>query len=157
MGCALVLATGCIAGQDPGYPLYPVDPPRASHEVARLVGYVRFVDGQDVSSLGKAFELLPGCHVVGTPSSWTQGQVNAGATTVQTGRVDFALPMRAGHQYVIEVYVEPMTGPTGRAGVRALERTASGETTHVFVPASAQMLASCLAASPGVVVTAGER
>lgn len=69
----LVLAVtilGCIAGEGRGYPLYPTTDagPMAPSRVARLAGYVRFVDGVDVSEHGTTFELLPGCHLVGTPS-----------------------------------------------------------------------------------------
>jgi hypothetical protein len=73
---ALLLAVGgghlgCIKTQTRGVPLYPQTEPLPDvSRVALLSGYVRSVDGQNVSARGSVFELLPGCHVVRTPESW---------------------------------------------------------------------------------------
>lgn len=134
---AALLTTHCIEGAPAAYPLYsPTDHPRGPSDVARLIGYVRYVDGQDVSDHGSAFELLPGCHVVGTPSTW--GNVNAlsGGVVATTGRVTFALPMKAGRQYEVRVEVEAPTGPTGTVRVESYETSARGEVTRRFSPAS---------------------
>ncbi|HZU85184.1 MAG TPA: hypothetical protein VE987_19765, partial [Polyangiaceae bacterium] len=91
-------SSSCIGGPSRGYALYAAEGRRPDpSEVARLSGYVRFVDGRDVSSYGASFELLPGCHVIGTRSTW--GSDVSGSATgmiVSTGTWTFALPMRAG-------------------------------------------------------------
>ena len=142
--CAVVLVVtilGCIAGEGRGYPLYPttgagpMDPSR----VVRLAGYVRFVDGVDVSEHGTRFELLPGCHLIGTPSRWGSASMSGGVA-VSTGTLTFALPMKAGHQYAVSVETSLAGGggPTQPAFVRAYERDASGAVTETFAPASSQ-------------------
>jgi len=62
-------AAGCLSGAGVRpYRLYPPAPqPLGPDQVSTLTGYVQFVDDKDVSSLGGYFELLPGCHVIGTP------------------------------------------------------------------------------------------
>jgi len=65
-----ILLSRCLMTHERGEPLYPATEPRLSeNQVAQLGGYVRQVDGKEVKE-GKAFELLPGCHVVGTPARW---------------------------------------------------------------------------------------
>jgi hypothetical protein len=137
---------GCIAGSARGYALYATEGGRPGlDEVARLGGYVRYVDGQDVSGHGGPFELLPGCHVIGTPSEW--GSINGAATAAvmaKTGKWMFALPMRADYYYSVDVEVPPMTGPTAPLSIHAHEKDASGKTTRTFASAtSAQDLESC--------------
>ena len=126
-------AAACLSGAGVRpYRLYPPMPqPLAPEQVSTLTGYVQFVDGNDVSSLGGYFELLPGCHVVGTPSHMgvpTPGRASVGTWT--TGRRTFALPMRAGHQYRIEgiLGVTPFT-------IKGCESDLRGERTREFEPA----------------------
>jgi hypothetical protein len=89
---------------------------------------------------------LPGCHVIGTPSEWgsINGAVPTAAVMATTGKLTFALPMRADYDYSVDVEVPPMTGPTAPLSIHAHERDASGKTTRTFAPAtSAQDLESC--------------
>jgi hypothetical protein len=131
-------AAGCITDGGKVHALYVSDTPLPPERLATLAGYVARVDGRDVSSLGAgAFELLPGCHLVETPTRWGKGS-ERGAVVATTGRLTFALPMRAGHSYVIDVEVGPLTAPTGSLWIRATETDASGERTGTFTPASSQ-------------------
>jgi hypothetical protein len=142
---------GCVQGQAQYYPLYLRTALRLPpSKLARLSGYVRFVDDEDVSSYGSSFELLPGCRLVGTPSEWGQSTANSGFVMARTGRWTFALPMRAGYQYAIEVNIEQSSGPTGRLKVQAFERDAHGTTTREFPPASsADDVQACRQEAPG--------
>lgn len=134
LGCLLPAA--CIAGSGRGYPLFPMDgPPPDPSTVARLVGYIRYVDGHDVSGHGGSFELLPGCHLVVTPSNWGRGDINSGAVVATTGAVPFVLPMKAGFQYSIEVLIGSVTGPNGSLEIKAFEKTMAGEPARTFSPA----------------------
>lgn len=66
-----VASVGCIADRPSGIPLYPVNgAPLDASRVARLSGYVRYVDDQDGSRRGGVFDLLPGCHRIRTPTNW---------------------------------------------------------------------------------------
>ena len=114
--------------------------------MALLIGYVRDVDGKDVSAHGKSFELLPGCHIVGTPSKWGTMDSTAGVV-ITTGPHQFAIPMKAGHSYSIEVGSSSpfLTAPTSPAYLSAREMDAGGTTTRRFAPAeSPQDLRDCL-------------
>jgi hypothetical protein len=132
---ALALVTSCLTGTSRGHALYPAtDPPPKREEVARLAGYVEHVDGQEVASLGSSFELLPGCHIVQTPSEWGSfGSV--GGVIVKTGHLVFALPMQAAHQYVIAIRTTYTSGPVGNAAIEATETDLEGNIIHVFSPA----------------------
>ena len=134
-------AAGCISGAGVRpYRLYPPAPqPLGPEQVSTLTGYVQFVDDKDVSSLGGYFELLPGCHVIGTPLRGgvpTPGRTSVG--TFATGRLDFALPMRAGHQYRIENRDTGMMGPKGRFTIKAYEIDLRGNKTREFERAKSQ-------------------
>jgi hypothetical protein len=138
---AAVTAVGCIADGS-AHALY-AGPPRPRDQVARLGGYVQKVDGRDVSSLGGAFELEPGCHIVETPSSWGKSS-NDGAVVATTGHLIFALPMKAGHGYSISVEVEQSSGPVGGLTIQGTETTADGERTRVFGLATQDEINACL-------------
>jgi hypothetical protein len=93
------LSAACVSGGGPRPDrLYPPTPqPLGPQQVSTLAGYVQFVDDKDVSSLGGYFELLPGCHVIGTPSHWADQSPGGNLTvTATTGRWTFALPMEGG-------------------------------------------------------------
>ncbi len=143
-------AAACISGaQIVDHPLYPESAGQLPPErVARLAGYVRMVDGRDVSHLDGGYLLLAGCHIVVTPNEWGRGDMNSGAVTVRTGPVTFAIPMRAGHQYTVEVDPGVMTGPTGRVTLKATETDAAGNFVWQFAPARSEAeVAECMAKS----------
>lgn len=132
----VVLATTtCITAAGPiPERLYPPMPqPLRTDQVSLLSGYVQFVDDKDVSSRGTNFELLPGCHIIGTPSNW--GEHSPGSDSVvtsTTGRWLFAIPMRANHQYLVKVIVGTMTGPVGSLTIKTYESDRSGKQTREF-------------------------
>jgi hypothetical protein len=129
-------AVSCLSGAavrpDRLYP--PAPQPLGPQQISTLAGYVQFVDDKDVSSLGGYFELLPGCHVIGTPLHMgvpTPGRTSVGTFT--TGRLTFALPMKAGHQYRIEAIlgVTPFT-------IKGYESDLRGNKTREFERATSQ-------------------
>jgi len=125
---------GCLSGGGARpYRLYPLAPqPLGPEQVSTLAGHVQSVDDKDVSSLGGYFELLPGCHVIVTPSrGWASyGKSGSMATT---GQLTFALPMRAGHQYRIEIRPG---GIGGRLTVKGYESDLRGNQTREFEQAT---------------------
>jgi len=128
-------AVSCLSGAGVRpYRLYPPGPqPLGPEQVSTLTGYMQFVDNKDVSSFGGYFELLPGCHVIGTPSRTgvpTPGRTSVGTFT--TGRWTFALPMKAGHQYRIEVSTGVMTGSLVRITIKGYESDLRGNKTREF-------------------------
>jgi hypothetical protein len=128
---ACLALSACLAPHERGEPLYPASEPRPKREdVAQLGGYVRLVDNQQVTE-GKSFELLPGCHIVGTPARW--GRVDSsGGVLVDTGHQTFALVMKPGHRYFVDVSVKMMGGSTGSAVVEATEEDPQGKKTQVI-------------------------
>ena len=137
--CA-ILAGACVSGGG-ALPdrLYPPGPqPLGPQQVATLTGYVQFVDDKDVSSLGGYFELLPGCHVIGTPSHWADQSLGGNTLDATTGRWTFALPMRAGHQYRIEVRTGMPTASTVPFTIKGYERDLGGHQTREFERAKSQ-------------------
>jgi hypothetical protein len=92
----------------------------------------QFVDDKDVSSLGGYFELLPGCHIITTPTPpWSR--YGGGAIAA---RWTFALPMRPGHQYRIEVRPGAPMWSTGRFTIQGYESDLRGKQTREFEPAT---------------------
>lgn len=89
----------------PGYPLYARTDARLAHdEVARLYGPIALVDDRDVSALGDALELLPGCHFVRTRDDAVPniaGRVGR-AGGLRFGSQSFVVAMRRGHAYVVK-------------------------------------------------------
>lgn len=128
--------TACISGgRTQGYPLYPPsEPPPAQEQLAHLLGYVQVVDGRDVSSLGTSFDLLPGWHVVQTPSQWGHTELNAGGVAWNTGHLTYKMQMKAGYSYVIKVEIEKTGGITYRGGAHAYESDGRGAVTQTFHP-----------------------
>ena len=136
---AFALSTaGCLSvpGVRP-YRLYPPAPkPLSSEQVSTLtLGFVvatgmgaQIVDDKDVSSLGGYFKLLPGCHVISTPTP--PGGKNH-PTAIQP-RWTFALPMRAGHQYLIERRTGGTMSPTGWFTIKGYESDLRGNKTREF-------------------------
>ena len=133
------LGLGCLAAPSRGYPLYPSSDGARPDEsrVAQLQGYVRYVDDAVVSTHGASFEVLPGCHVIGTPSTWGDATTgNTAAVIVTTGKVTFALPMKSGYRYTVKVALGATTGTSRTAAIKAYESDALGTTTRTFKPAS---------------------
>jgi hypothetical protein len=90
LAAALSVACGQSAGA--GYPLYkPETPRRPAAQIAHLRGPLAKVDDRDVSALGQAFDVEPGCHVL----------------EVTGQRSVFATTMTAGHVYLVETNPEP--------------------------------------------------
>jgi hypothetical protein len=106
--------------------------------VAQLRGYVAAVDDVDVTKHSGGVELRPGCHLVQTPTHWGHSQANQGAVMVTTGERWFALPMKPGHSYLVEVVTPTLTGPDGVASLRARERDGKGDVVNEFAPVSSQ-------------------
>ena len=127
-----LLGFGCFASAR-GYQLYPglrAD----SGAVAKLTGYVQWVDGEDVSKHGRSFELMPGCHTVTTPKSW--GQVSeSGGVVANTGPLTYAIRMQAGYSYRVEVKFAASAGSPQSVRISAKELDPAGKVTGIFSPA----------------------
>ena len=124
---ALSLVAACIVRGGTARPLYP-GAERPPAEVARLIGPIGEVDGQDVSRQGKAFSLLPGCHIV--KLAHKTGEINklggsGGYVATLPGWI-YAFRMQATHTYEIEIVIDPVTGPTGTMTIRAWDRDVNG-------------------------------
>ena len=141
-----LLLVGCLAGHGRGYALYAAtDTPRTPEEVAQLTGYVEKVDGTNVTEHGQSFEVLPGCHLIVTPQSW--GRVGeSGGITWKTGHLTFALPMKAGRQYLVEVQAHRVGGASFGGRIVAFEKDMQGNVTQEFGPATGTVdLSTCRA------------
>jgi hypothetical protein len=148
-------AAGCLAsGGVRPYRLYPTTPqPLGPQQVSTLTLYVvasetgaQVVDDKDVSSFGGYFELLPGCHIISTPTP-PGGKYRAAATE---SRWTFALPMRAGHQYLIERRAGEAMSPTGWFTIKGYESDLRGNRTREFEHvASAKDIDACQAEAAG--------
>jgi hypothetical protein len=141
-----LFVTGCVGGVGRGYPLYaPAEVPLEPGQVARLSGYVHDVDGRDVTEHGSTFELLPGCHVIGTLSKWGTFDPRSGGVSADTGRWVYAIPMKAGYAYTITVDIPSSSAPTGDVFVIAREFDARGDATRSFAPVrTAQDVSACM-------------
>jgi hypothetical protein len=157
VGVLVVLSNGCLKGDDRGHPLYPSTDPRPSRQdVARLVGAVDFVDGQQVPRSVSTFELLPGCHVVVTPRNWGRSAGNYVGLAVPMGRASYAISMRAGHEYRVDVEVRDPAEPQGSVQFFAVERAPDGSTVRRIAPATTEEeVQDCLIGGAGVAT--GER
>ncbi len=102
-----------------------------------LAGYVARVDQREVGSLGGIFELLPGCHVIETPTKWAEGS-SYGALVATTGTITFAIPTQPAHRYEIVVEGDMPTGPVGPYTIRARESDMAGNTVRFWAPPRAR-------------------
>jgi hypothetical protein len=149
-GCALLagllfgVALGCAGGGSRGEPLYPTpNGPLPREQVALVGGYVAAVDGHDITGHGLV-EVLPGCHVVTTPKKW--GSVGAmSGMTITTGRLVYAIPMKAGYRYTIDLGGGELHTPTGQIQIVAYEQDPAGNTTGEFRLAGEEDVRRCLA------------
>ena len=149
---ALLLLTACITGGGRPRQLYAGDP-RPPAEVARLVGPIGTVDGQDVSGLGKSFALLPGCHVVQPPSKVAEIDRTGPNSYVASvpSNITYAFRMLPRHSYEIEV--RPADNPAHTsidAAVQAWDRDEQGRSTAVAPIASTAEIDACQAWKPSL-------
>ncbi len=130
-----VLCAACTAlTERRGKPLYAVPAqPLARSQVAVIGGYVGEVDGRDVSEETGPFEVLPGCHVVRTLAQWGAQEAD-GELIAETGRVPFALPMKAGHYYELKVLTSGPSAPSGTYTIEAIETDPQGRSGRIFSP-----------------------
>ncbi|HEX3774438.1 MAG TPA: hypothetical protein VHV51_08235 [Polyangiaceae bacterium] len=133
LGLSLLCAFegACVSATTPeGYPLYPhasgTLPPE---QTALLMGAVATVDGERVGRFGRAFALLPGCHVIENQQNWGGADANS-AATAHFPAYRFSIPMRAGYHYVIDI----AQGAGNFVQLSATERDASGQIVNSFEP-----------------------
>ena len=69
---------------------------------AHLFGGISKVDQRDVSALGGAYELLPGCHTVLTQPINLGGVTSNATMRGQIGGRTFAVPMKSGYSYLLK-------------------------------------------------------
>jgi hypothetical protein len=135
---------GCIVRGGESRPLYP-GPARPPEEVARLVGPIGEVDGQNVSHLGKAFSLLPGCHVAKlAPKTGEINTVGSGGYVANLPPALYAFRMQAGHTYAIEVRLDQVSGPVGPMTIRAWDRDANGGALEISPVKSTAEIDDCM-------------
>ena len=144
-GLASLTTTGCIQQTPGGYPLYyPAQPRRPPEKVARLYGQISTVDDRDVASLGKAFEIEPGCHIVVTRADLMQIESKGMVIPTDPRELSFALPMQPAHAYAIELRTAESNGQNGTAWIQARETLPDGS-HKLWNPADTQQLATCRA------------
>lgn len=130
-------ATACV-GSGRGVPLYSNDgAPRALAEVAQIFGEIAAVDGTPVSSGSNSFEVLPGCHVVATRTSWGKTEQKEG-TSGNMPKLVFAIHMQANHSYVFVQEMPHRTGSGAGISLNVYEKDAAGNVTATLLPASTQ-------------------
>jgi hypothetical protein len=149
---AALLISACIVREGKPYALYPnPEQTRPPQEVARLVGPIGFVNGRDVSRLGKSFALQPGCHEVKLARKVAEVNTvspNAYVATLPPD-VTYALNMQASHTYAFEVHVRGNTGPTTTdAYVTGWDRDAQGHATAIPEPNPNAPPQTCPGANP---------
>lgn len=147
---ALVSFAGCAGtvATTQGYPLYKTEPARLpDNQIARLstklplgagpgagaTSFIKAVDNRDVSTLDSIFDLLPGCHVIQTESSFIMSNNNV-TWRAQLGPRLFALEMKPAHVYFIVVELNEGMSGHGRIKVYATEEDMNGKQTGTFPP-----------------------
>lgn len=147
LSLVLIFALGCAPSLDvAGYPLYPTDAGvRPRESLARLFGPIALVDGRNVSGLGDAYELLPGCHGV-----WTRGQPVDSTNYVavsgsrSTGGRYFVLRMKPGYSYIVKNVTEgDMSLSRLRIVVKTEEIDPKGESSRDIYPSHEEDLEAC--------------
>lgn len=119
---------GCFGGAQSAYPLYQSENPPSAAETATLSGPIETVDGNRVVKYGSSFALRAGCHDVTNQRTWG-GADNNSATMAHLPGLNFAVPMRGGYSYVLEI-----AGGTEDVGITLTERDAQGKVTQQFEP-----------------------
>jgi hypothetical protein len=144
-GFAGSMATGCIQQKPGGYPLYyPTQPMRPPERISRLYGQISTVDDRSVASLGKAFEIEPGCHIVVTRADLVQIESQGMIIPHDPKELIFALPMQPAHAYVIELKQADLNGAERKFWIQAREDLPDGS-HKLWNPADTQQLATCRA------------
>jgi hypothetical protein len=150
---ALLAIGGCASNVDiPGYPLY-AGPRLPRDQLVRVFGSLASVDGADVSSLGSAFEVLPGCHVVLTRNEAVES-TNTVTALGQTGGRAFVISMKPGYSFYFRREVTgQVTAAVGNglgAHVFADERDPSGASRRSIEPVApgTQLARACQDAPP---------
>jgi hypothetical protein len=132
------LSFGCPdSGQLRGFPLYARSgEPLAREQVALLTGDVQLIDGQNVSGLGRWFELLPGCHVVTTsPERRARVESSKSGILPPNGQLTYAMNMKAGYRYEIQRRMQQLRDGSQFVIVYAFEKEPEGAVMQEFVPA----------------------
>lgn len=145
--CWILAALGVgacgVGSRTRGYPLHGnANAPLSA--VARLHGYVEAVDGEDVTQHGHLYELLPGCHTVGTPRTWGGAGTDA-SQTAETGHLRFVIQMRPGHDYEVRVLV---LEALHRIEIETIERDPNGDVVAKHPPVHPET--GCRDAAPSV-------
>jgi hypothetical protein len=138
----LLAAAGCITTEQQLVPLYDEPTRLGADQVATLGGYVGWVDGRDVSKLGGAFELRPGCHVITTPTT-SGGSTPTGATKITTSPTTFAVPMVAGRRYLVDIKEGMRGGPSFEVTVQVDEMDPTGEPIRSLQQATFAEIRAC--------------
>jgi len=121
------LLGGCIVHETQGYPLYqPSSPTRAPGQIARVFGPLAKVDDRDVTSLGKAFDVEPGCHVLQVRKDFLQLDTGGAARPLDERPIVFAVMMSAGYIYSVERMSVETGGDRGRFWIEVRETTPDG-------------------------------
>jgi hypothetical protein len=144
----LSLLPACITGGGRSHQLYPGDA-RPPAEVARLIGPIGAVDGQDVSKFGKSFALLPGCHVVKLAEKTGEiSEMGSGGYVASLPAALYAFRMQARHTYEIQVQLDGNAPPVGRITIRAWDRAPDGLSVEISPVASPAEIDDCLKGTP---------
>jgi hypothetical protein len=131
----MALATACISSPTNSMtPAAVADTAMAPDQPPQLDGYVANVDGKVVPQ-NRAVDLSPGCHLVGTPMVFKLPETlsfnRPEQQTIVTGRRLFAVTMKAGHRYTVQV--ETWSSAI-LPDIGLYEWDADGKTTNVFRP-----------------------
>lgn len=130
---SLLLGSACIASGAERTMSPPAENAAAEYHPPTLEGYVAHVDGRMVLQTHPV-ELAPGCHLLQTPFVYTPPEslsLNRIERSIVTGRRLFAVPMRAGYRYIVEV--EPSSSAIS-PNIVAYELDANDYKTRVFHP-----------------------
>src|SRR5579883_1240301 len=135
---AAIAAVGCAPRTEAAYPLYDHVPGERlpPDQVARLYGAVSAIDGRDVSNLGGAYELLPGCHELTTSGQSLNDATSYYQVTARLRPQRFVLAMKAGYSYFLK-HTAPNPGSRFRIFQFVEERDASDGQTGIVEPAKA--------------------
>ena len=152
LAAATLLVPACIVHEGEPHPLYTTnEPPRPPDQTAKLFGPIKTVDGEDVSKQGQSFTLLPGCHVVRLLEKVGHIDSHNGGGFIGTlGHTTFALRMKAGHTYEIDLGNNTGTmRPLNQMTIQAWERAADGSGATSIPPVkSGNEIDACRAWTP---------